>query len=317
MSKKKKDYKKQNSANKFMDLFIGQINKKRNVIKERRLEKVKNITNHTRYMFNNKKAFWNNSSGVLIKNLIKKRVHLGQHKKYVLPEMKPFILGYINDFSIINLKHTVLQLRSVLGVLQHTANLGCTFVVVGTNPTYSAYIKKFATELNMPYLASEKWIGGGLTNNKKLVENFENFQLKKMLGYDIKARRLESIHSLLDLGRIAAVIVINPLENYDVINEARILRVPVIALVDTETPLKHIDFPIVCNNKSVQTVFYILQLFYWAISSGSEFRKSYENKNFIEKLKEKYNKGVFFKKYYKSHQKKGKKYNKRIILKRN
>ena len=43
MSKKKKEYKKQNSANKFMDLFISQINKKRNIIKERKLEKFKNI----------------------------------------------------------------------------------------------------------------------------------------------------------------------------------------------------------------------------------------------------------------------------------
>lgn len=265
--------------------------------KKNYIERVKILTNHSRLMLTKKKSFWKKKSKHLVTMLMRKRVHLGQHKRYARADMRPFILSYVNDFSIINLEQTVIQLRRALGFAQHCSYLGSTFLLVSTNLAFSSYVEKFALELDMPYLTSNKWIGGGLTNNQKLVKYYQNLELKRAMGQKLKSRRLESIHSLLDLGRIGAVVVLNPLENADVVNEARVLGLPVIGLCDTHTSTKHIDYPIVCNNESLESVYYILQLLYWAVSSGNQFRVAREFKKKNMKS-DNYNKKNVVKKTY-------------------
>ena len=73
-------------------------------------------------------------------------------------------------------------------------------------------------------------------------------------------------------------IILNPLDNQNALNEARILGIPVIGLVDINTSLKLyklIDYPIVANNENLLSVSYFLQLFNFTIRCGLKKRKLY------------------------------------------
>lgn len=242
--------------------------------------------------------FWQNKTYYIFKDLINKKVHIGQHKKYLIGEMQPYIFGYLNNFCIINLNQTIIQLRSALKVLYETISNGGHITIIGTKTAYLDHVELFANNLGLPYVASNKWLGGSLTNFETIERNF-NKQLKKekidlhaikksdpsepcketiniQNSDTINYKKLDLFKGLRDMGPSDLLIILNPLDNQNALNEARILGIPVIGLVDINTPFKLyklIDYPIVANNESLLSVSYFLQLFNFTIRCGLKKRK--------------------------------------------
>lgn len=251
--------------------------------------------------------FWQTKTYDIFNDLINKKVHIGQHKKYLNTEMRPYVFGYLNDFCIINLNHTIIQLRIALKIIYDTISNGGHVTIIGTKNSYLDHVELFANNIGMSYVASTKWLGGALTNFEIIEKNFEK-QLNAFVSMDrtqeqrsfqhtqdtettpkhikdfgvINQKKLDLFKGLRDMGPSDLLIILNPAENQTALNEARILGIPVIALVDTHTSFKLIDYPIVANNESLLSLSYFLQLFNFAIRVGlknKKFLESYSIKN--------------------------------------
>ena len=281
------------------------VNKTKN-IPEKKINKkqiVLSNTNKTHQLevISDFQRFWQNKTYYIFKDLINKKVHIGQHKKYLSNEMQPYIFGYLNDFCIINLNQTIIQLRSALKILYETISNGGHITIIGTKTAYLDHVELFANNLGLPYVASTKWLGGSLTNFEIIEKNFNKQLKKEKIDINLKGspsfsdaefeninesfdnslniqnsdtinyKKLDLFKGLQDMGPSDLLIVLNPLDNQNALNEARILGIPVIGLVDTNTSLnqyKLIDYPIVANNESLLSVSYFLQLFNFTIRSG-------------------------------------------------
>lgn len=291
-------------------------NERKNLIRTNKTKIIETLKTQQLDTISDFQQFWQNKTYKIFKDLINKKVHIGQHKKYLTSEMQPYIFGYLNNFCIINLNQTIIQLRSALKILYDTITNGGHITIIGTKTAYLNHIELFANNLGLPYVASSKWLGGSLTNFETIEQNF-NKQLKKekidftkmeqkkeeniitnnstvdagnnsyiekkhitetiniQNSDNLNYKKLDLFKGLRDMGPSDLLIILNPLDNQNALNEARILGIPVIALVDTNTSfgqLQLIDYPVVANNESLLSVSYFLQLFNFTIRSGLKKR---------------------------------------------
>src|SRR5689334_4162063 len=61
--------------------------------------------------------FWSLRLRNFIREMVKKKISYGQHKSYLNPQFKPYLIGYFNKYTVINLNHTLRQLQSALKIL--------------------------------------------------------------------------------------------------------------------------------------------------------------------------------------------------------
>lgn len=221
----------------------------------------------------------------LYKDYIRTRAHIAHKslsrvgKKRIHPLAVSFILGCKNKHVINHPYQTSEGLLKSLHVISLCCNNKLRFLVVNTNPEHNVLIENFFYKnlLNYcrVYYCNEKWVGGFLTNWKRIKERVETF-LFFSLRFErfIEANRinfpsykkmastyqgLKKKTSLKHVERPDLIFLVNPNENRHVVEEAVFLNIPVIAITDSNTNLLGISFPIPGNSKSVFFVHYCLQ----------------------------------------------------------
>lgn len=221
-----------------------------------------------------------------IEEMMKAGVHLGHAKSKNHPAMQPYIFGVRNTISIIDLIKTKEKLSSALGFLKDVASRGGLILLVGTRPAARKIIQEVAGETKMPYFV-ERWIGGTLTNFKmisKRVEYMETLEREKASGemekYTKKERmkREEEIvrlkknfDGLRTLKRLPdAVFIVDINEDDTAVREARRLKIPVVALCDTNSNIDLVDYPIPSNDDALPAVRYMVGNVGEAIKEGQK-----------------------------------------------
>ena len=222
-----------------------------------------------------------------MKALLEAGAHFGHKTSRWHPKMAPYIHSKRQEAHIINLEKTVEGLESALPKLTEIAKSGKKILFVGTKKQMKEAVREAASEVEMPYVVV-RWVGGTLTN----VETV-NRQIKKLKDLErrMASGELENRYSKLEVQRFqeeidllneryggikemseqpAAVIVVDACEDKNAVREARMLKIPVFALVDTNVDPTGIDYVIPCNDDSIKATKLLLDYFVEAIKEGKK-----------------------------------------------
>ena len=240
----------------------------------------------------------NNLSGLApaidpeMEEMIKAGVHLGHAKSKNHPAMQPYIFGVRNTVSVIDLVQTKEKLAVALDFIKGVVAKGGLVLLVGTRPAARKIIMDVAERTKMSYFV-ERWIGGTLTNFKVIsqrVEYMERLEKEKAAGefekYTKKERmkkeeeivRLKKIFDgLRPMKRLPdAVFVVDITHDDTAVREARRMKVPLIALCDTNSNADLVNYPIPANDDALPAVRYMVGRVGEAIEEGQREIKKVE-----------------------------------------
>ena len=208
-----------------------------------------------------------------LKELLDAAVFYGLKRSKTYPRMRQYILTTRIDFEIINLKKTLDKMEEARQFLVKTLREGGNVLFVGTQPA-AFKIKEIAESVNMPAVLN-KWIGGLLTNfnviskridfYKKLKSDMESGSLDKYTKKEkIKTQRqLDKLEKLFDgflnfneLPRV--LVVVDPVVHSTAIREANKMKIPVIALINTDGNPDLITIPVPGNTKASTSINWFL-----------------------------------------------------------
>jgi small subunit ribosomal protein S2 len=209
-----------------------------------------------------------------IKELLDAGVHFGHQTKRWNPKMKPFIFDARNGIHIIDLSKTLKQLETACNFLSATVSKGGKVLFVGTKKQAQQAITETAKESGQFYV-TQRWLGGTLTNfatikrsiaRLKEIEKMEadgtinNFVKQEQSVIRREAARLmkffEGIHAMDKLPGVMFVVDIK--REHNAVAEARRLKMPVVAIVDTNCDPDLVDYPVAGNDDAIRSVRMIL-----------------------------------------------------------
>lgn len=209
--------------------------------------------------------------------------------------MKPFIFDTRNGIHIIDLTKTLTQLETACSFLREKVIEGGQVLFVGTKKQAQEAVKETAKACGQPYVV-ERWLGGTLTNMKtikrsmgrlreieKLVADGTVDHFGKQEGARLRrelARLIKNLDGIRNMERHpSALFVIDVRREHNAVAEARRLKIPVVAIVDTNTDPTIIDFPIAGNDDAIRSVRLILSVIGQVITQArAEFEAKYGKK---------------------------------------
>lgn len=204
-----------------------------------------------------------------IKQLLEAGVHLGHKTLRWNPKMKQYIFGEKNSIHIIDLTQTVEFLKNALVKVHKTIASGGKILVVSTKKQASEQVSDLANETNQ-FFVNHRWLGGMLTNwntiqnsikrlkklNEQLSKENIGFTKKEILKFGKEKEKLErSLGGISDMKKPPELIFIidTNIESLAVA-EAKKLRIPIIAVLDTNSDPTGIDFPIPGNDDARRSI---------------------------------------------------------------
>jgi len=228
---------------------------------------------------------------ISMKQLLEAGVHFGHQTNKWNPKMKPYIFGARNNIYIIDLQQTVGLFQNAYNFVIDTVSEGGEIMFIGTKKQSQDSIHDEATRCGMPYV-NQRWLGGMLTNFvtiKKRIDRlnyldqiFEDdsvraFPKKEIMGLQKEREKLVKV-----LGGIqkmkslpAALFIVDPKRETIAVNEAKKLRIPIIAIVDTNCDPENIDYIIPGNDDAIRAIKLFSSKFADAVTEG---KRRYEER---------------------------------------
>ncbi|MFM9108483.1 MAG: 30S ribosomal protein S2 [Chloroflexota bacterium] len=207
---------------------------------------------------------------VSLKALLEAGVHFGHQAKRWNPKMKPYIFTERNGVHIIDLQQTVGMLEDAHRFVTDVTSRGGRILFVGTKKQAQDVVEREARRSGQYYI-NRRWLGGTLTNFvtiRNRLRAMKQLQAERARGdFDLLPKK-EAAAKLGDLDRLertlggmkemtqlpGAIFVIDPKREHLAIHEARRLRIPVIAITDTNCDPDDIDFLIPGNEDAIRSV---------------------------------------------------------------
>ncbi len=209
-------------------------------------------------------------SVVSMNYLLEAGVHFGHQTKRWNPKMKEYIFTARDEIYIIDLQKTAKKIEEAYEALNKIAANDGKVLFVGTRKQASEAIKEEAIR-SKSYYVTERWLGGTLTNFKtirrrvKRLEEIEKMEAdgtfdllpkKEVVGlrkeYDKLNKLLCGIREMNKLPN--ALFIVDPSKEYNAINEARKLNIPVFGIVDTNCDPDMCDYVIPGNDDAIRAV---------------------------------------------------------------
>ncbi|MFY8161154.1 MAG: 30S ribosomal protein S2 [Candidatus Kapaibacteriota bacterium] len=222
--------------------------------------------------------------------LLKSGAHFGHLTRRWNPAMEKFIFMERNGIHIIDLRKTQILIDYAREAAYNIASKGKIILFIGTKLQAKNAIKTQATKARMNYV-SERWLGGMLTNfttirksikrlntiDKMAVDGtYENLTKKERLMLDREKERLRKVFGGIEMmTRLpGALFIVDIKKEHLAIKEAKILGIPIIGIVDTNSDPSLVDFPIPANDDSANAVEYITSIIADAILEGNDLARS-------------------------------------------
>jgi small subunit ribosomal protein S2 len=226
-----------------------------------------------------------------IKELLDAGVHFGHQTKRWNPKMKPFIFDARNGIHIIDLSKSLTQLEAACDFLQSVVSKGGNVLFVGTKKQAQEAVKESAKACGQLYV-TERWLGGTLTNfntikrsiaRLKTIEKWDadgsmnNYGKQEQSMYRREAARLfKNLDGIRTMDKYpAAMFIVDIKREHNAVAEGRRLKIPIVALVDTNCDPQLIDYPIAGNDDAIRSVRLILQT---VVQTITQARAEYEAK---------------------------------------
>ena len=210
------------------------------------------------------------SQVILMKNLLEAGVHFGHQTRRWNPKMSRFIFTERNGIYIIDLQKTVKQIEQAYDFVREIVADGGKVLFVGTKKQAQEAVETEAKRSGQFYV-SHRWLGGMLTNYKTIRKRIERLKRLELMEEDgtfqrlpkkevIKLRReAEKLEKFLggikEMEKLPDVLfVIDPKNEKIAVNEAKILGIPVVGVVDTNCDPDEVDIAIPGNDDAIRAV---------------------------------------------------------------
>lgn len=221
-----------------------------------------------------------------IEEMFKVGAHYGYTKTKRHPSVSKFIFGTKNKVDIINIEETNAQLQDTLNFVKKLGREQKIILFVGVKPEAKKKILDSALLADMPYV-TERWVGGIITNfgeikkriaklidlrDKKEKGELDKYTKKERILIDLEVEKMgKYFGGLIHLKKAPdALFVIDAKKENIAVTEARKSNIPVIALCNTDTNIKDVDYPIVGNDASVSSISYFVDQVTKAYSEGKQ-----------------------------------------------
>ncbi|MCX6060544.1 MAG: 30S ribosomal protein S2 [Chloroflexi bacterium] len=229
---------------------------------------------------------------VSMKALLESGVHFGHRTNKWDPRMKPYIFTERNGIHIIDLQQTVKLLNQGYNVIRDTVVNGGNILFVGTKRQAQETVAEEAARCGMPYV-TERWMGGMLTNwatmykriqelerLEKLRDTDEISRLTKKEGLLIE-REILRLTTRLSGARIMKrrpdmLFIIDVGREDAAVKEANLLKIPIVALVDTNCNPLNVDYVIPSNDDAIRAIKLLVAKVADAVLEGKAMRKEEE-----------------------------------------
>lgn len=220
-----------------------------------------------------------------IKELLGAGVHFGHKTSRWHPKMAPYIHSKRQDSHIIDLTKTVDGLNVALPLITETVAAGKQILLVGTKKQVKQPVRDVAEATGMSFV-TERWMGGMLTNVstvngrvkhlKDLEKRMDSGELENRYSKLEVQRFQEEIDELnrkyggiKDLnGKPGLIFITDVIADANAVREARVLGIPIVAIVDTNADPRLIDYVIPANDDAIKGTTLILDYVKQAIEEG-------------------------------------------------
>jgi len=205
-----------------------------------------------------------------MKKLLEAGVHFGHQTRRWNPKMAEYIFTERNGIYIIDLQKTSDKVDEAYNFIKEVVANGDDILFVGTKKQAQESTKSEAMRCGMHYV-SQRWLGGMLTNYStirkrierlnelKTMEEDGTFDLltkKEVIKLRNEAERLEKfLGGIKNMDKLpGALFVVDPKKEKIAVQEARILGIPVVAIVDTNCDPDEVDYVIPGNDDAIRAV---------------------------------------------------------------
>jgi len=221
---------------------------------------------------------------ITVKDLLDAGVHFGHQTRRWNPKSKPYVFDHRHGISIINLEKTYALLEKSYEFIENLVAGGSDIMFVGTKRQAQEILREAATTCGMPF-AVNRWMGGALTNwttSKASLDKYKRYlrmeaegSLQKLPGKEQAAIRREmarmhrNFEGMLELKeQPKALFIIDVKSEAIAVSEARRLKIPVIALVDTNSDPTIVNYPIPGNDDAVKSIRLVTEVIMEAVQNG-------------------------------------------------
>jgi len=221
-----------------------------------------------------------------LKTLLEAGVHFGHQTRKWNPKMKKYIFGARNKIHILDLQKTIRELRHAYSFVRDSIAEGKTILFVGTKPQAQQTIQQEAERCGTFYV-SYKWLPGTLTNFetirksvKKLEEIEEMYnngifdQLKKKEA-KLRIKKMQKLQQLLagirNMEKLPDIVyIVDTVFENIALKEAKRMKIPVVAICDTDADPDIIDYPIPANDDAIRSIKLITSIIADAVIEGKQ-----------------------------------------------
>jgi len=221
---------------------------------------------------------------VTMRQMLEAGVHFGHQTRRWNPKMRRFIFGERGGIYIIDLEQTLTRVEAAYNFVRDLSTKGGTVMFIGTKKQAQDPVRDFADQCGMPYV-NERWLGGMLTNFEtisKRVSKMQEYERMKASGeFDampkkealLLGRELDKLQK--NLGGIRrmsklpdAVFVLDTKKEHIAVTEANKLKIPVVAVVDTNVDPDVVQYPIPGNDDAIRANALMARVIAEAIEEG-------------------------------------------------
>ncbi len=212
----------------------------------------------------------NKNASISVEKMFEAGAHYGYGKSRRHPSVSSYIYATKNSGDIIDLEKTSIMLEDAAEFVKNIGAQNKTILFVGTKPEAREIVKTAAESLNMPYV-NTRWIGGTLSNfteikkriaelekyNKESVDGgLEKYTKKERVVMAKKMEKLAKYYTgLIGLKKTPDVLfIVDGKAEHIAATEARKSGVSVVALVNSDSNIKGIDYPIVGNDSGIPSI---------------------------------------------------------------
>ena len=225
-------------------------------------------------------------ASISMKLLLEAGVHFGHQTNKWNPKMKPYIFGARNNIYIIDLQQTVVFFQAAYNFVVKMVAEGGELLFVGTKKQAHESIREEAERCGMPYV-NQRWLGGMITNFATVKKSIDRlnyldrmfkddginaFPKKEVLKLQKERDKLENV-----LGGIrnikgfpGGLFIVDPKREDIAVKEAKKLKIPIVAMVDTNCDPDDIDYIIPGNDDAIRAIRLFASKFADAVIEGKK-----------------------------------------------
>ncbi len=222
---------------------------------------------------------------VTMRQLLESGVHFGHQTRRWNPKMKRFIMTERNGIYIIDLQQSLSYIDTSYAFIKDTVAKGGTIMFVGTKKQAQEAIAEQATRVGMPYV-NQRWLGGMLTNFQTVHQRINRLKELDDIDFDDVAGSSRTKKELLymrrehikldktlggirEMGRTpSAVWIVDTNKEHLAVEEARKLKIPIIAILDSNCDPDLVDYPIPGNDDAIRAVGLLTRVIADAVADG-------------------------------------------------